>query len=309
MLLYADSKLTKLEELTQELNQNAKEAKTLLSSANIKSAIAQSFTDLESSTTTKITQLQNDLHSTIDSTLSTKSEELKTQNSSMFSTQLREFLTDEKIKSIVGVSELKDKVSSDFLAQNTQNITNALKANLEPTLKELLHQELKQTLEPSIASDVKTALEQKITQTLEETISAIEVSEIPLTNEQIISIVGTMLNEPSAMETIRVEFSKTINEKLNTNSDLAREFATQITSKIGDFFQTQVLDFKSFLLRSHQALASQTQIIAQAHNIIANKHLQDLELKFEQELAQKREEYQQKLKDPNTIKHNIYQTI
>ena len=60
MLLYADSKLAQIKQLVDELNQNAQEAKTLLSSSNIQSAIQNSFNELTSSTNTKFSSLQLD---------------------------------------------------------------------------------------------------------------------------------------------------------------------------------------------------------------------------------------------------------
>lgn len=306
MLLYADSKLTKLEELSRELNQNAQEAKNLLNPAHIKSALTQSFNDLESNTTTRIQKLQSNLTNTINTTLAQKSQELTSQNTANFSTKLREFFTDDKIKSIVSVSELKEKVSTDFLAQNTQNITNAIKEKLTPILVQSLSQTLQSTLEPTLQQEIKSTLEQNITERLESVFEQITVSEIPLTQEQITSIVGALLQDKNAMQTLRVEFSKSINEKLNTNTDLSQQIANQLSTKITEFLQVQVLDFKHFLLRTNVALAEQMQVISHAHNIIANKHLKDLEIEFQKELAKKREQYEQ---NPNAVRHNIYQTI
>ena len=107
MLLYADSKLAQIKQLVDELNQNAQEAKTLLSSSNIQSAIQNSFNELTSSTNTKFSSLQSNLENHLNTTLTQKTQELETQNTQALGNFVREFLNDDKIKTLISVERIQ----------------------------------------------------------------------------------------------------------------------------------------------------------------------------------------------------------
>ena len=156
MLLYADSKLAQIKQLVDELNQNAQEAKTLLSSSNIQSAIQNSFNELTSSTNTKFSSLQSNLENHLNTTLTQKTQELETQNTQALGNFVREFLNDDKIKTLISVESIQNKAIEDFITQNTQNITQGIKNTLTTQLQETLTNQLRQDLEQ------KTKLKQEL---------------------------------------------------------------------------------------------------------------------------------------------------
>lgn len=301
MLLYADSKLAEIKTLVETLNQNAQEAKSLLSPANIKASMSQNFAQLENTTNQKFSNLSQAIQSKIDSMFATTAKQLASQNTQNLTTTIQETLTDEKIKSIVGVSELKDKVSSDFLAQNTQNIANSLKTTLQESLKEQVAQDLQESLAP----EIKEILQTQIGDILEH----IEFDTITFSSEQMEYIATSLLAKEELHNILRVSFSAALNEKLHHNPDFLRAITQSVEKGVDTFVQSQFLDFKHFLLKSSSTLANQITTLQYANTILTTKALEDLELKFDQELAKKRQEYQESLKNPNAIKHNVYQTI
>ena len=247
MLLYADSKLAQIKQLVDELNQNAQEAKTLLSSSNIQSAIQNSFNELTSSTNTKFSSLQSNLENTL-------------------TTQLQETLT------------------------------NQLRQDLE--------QKTNQTL-PTLTNELSQAMSQK----LQEVLDTLEISKIPLDENQISQIAQSLLDEGKVINTLRVEFSKTLNEKLTQNTDFKNLIEQKIQDSILNFRSTEAMEFRYFLLKTNTIFSDLLIGISHANTIVTTNALADLELEYKKKLEHKRQEYLESLKNPNAPYHNVYQKI
>lgn len=312
MLLYADSKLAQIKQLVDELNQNAQEAKTLLSSSNIQSAIQNSFNELTSSTNTKFASLQSNLENHLNTTLTHKTQELETQNTQALGNFVREFLNDDKIKTLISVESIQNKAIEDFITQNTQNITQGIKNTLTTQLQETLTNQLRQDLEqktnqtlPTLTNELSQAMSQK----LQEVLDTLEISKIPLDENQISQIAQSLLDEGKVINTLRVEFSKTLNEKLTQNTDFKNLIEQKIQDSILNFRSTQAMEFRYFLLKTNTIFSDLLIGISHANTIVTTNALADLELEYKKKLEHKRQEYLESLKNPNAPYHNVYQKI
>ena len=302
MLLYADSKLAQIKQLVDELNQNAQEAKTLLSSSNIQSAIQNSFNELTSSTNTKFSSLQSNLENHLNTTLTQKTQELETQNTQALGNFVREFLNDDKIKTLISVESIQNKAIEDFITQNTQNIKNTLTTQLQETLTNQLRQNLEQKTNetlPTLTNELSQAMSQK----LQEVLDTLEISKIPLDENQISQIAQSLLDEGKVINTLRVEFSKTLNEKLTQNTDFKNLIEQKIQDSILNFRSTEAMEFRYFLLKTNTIFSDLLIGISHANTIVTTNALADLELEYKKKLEHKRQEY---LDAPY---HNVYQKI
>lgn len=305
MLLYADQKLEQLNALATQLNLNAQEAKTLLSSTNIKSAMQSNFSELESSTNASINKLKTTLTQEINTELESAKKSLESANTQNLNTQVQEFLTDEKIKSLFDFESAKEHLTQSFLSKNTDSlnakITNTLNLELKTTILD--------TLTPALQTELEQTLDEQVKVALNSALEDLHISEVEFSDGQLQEIVRALLNSQAIQTTLREEFSAHLNEKLHTNTDLQNALNAIFAQSIDSFFSAQNADFKHFLLKTHALFTNQVCALSSAYATFRDHALAELQLDLQHSLDLKRQEYQNKLKDPQAIVHNVYQRI
>lgn len=314
MLLYADSKLDKLQALATELNTKAQEAKDMLSPSHIQNALQSQFNTLHTQHNEQIHTLSQTLQEQIATSLQTTLEQLKNDNAAHCKQALENFLNDEKIKSFIELDtqELIEKITQDFITTHTDQIHQ----DISQSLTEKAQEQLKEGIANHIQSHFLQSLQEMI-------ISHLDLSTpLPITLEesQISTLAECIYANTSNADTFYIAFSKIFNEKLTSNPELLKTIESLFLKHIEHFHQSKALDFKYQLLRQYDYLHAQLDNIAFSNHICLKQDLEHIaleyerqiteeKLKYEQELAEKRQEWQESLQNPNSIKHNVYQAI
>ena len=143
-----------------------------------------------------------------------------------------------------------------------------------------------------------------MSQKLQEVLDTLEISKIPLDENQISQIAQSLLDEGKVINTLRVEFSKTLNEKLTQNTDFKNLIEQKIQDSILNLRSTEAMEFRYFLLKTNTIFSDLLIGISHANTIVTTNALADLELEYKKKLEHKRQEYL-----ANAPYHNVYQKI
>lgn len=316
MLLYADSKLDKLQSLATELNNNAKDAKEMLSPTHIKAAMQTQFNSLQTQNTNQMNDLKQSLENEINTLIQESLETLKNDATTQNNQALKEFLNDEKLKTLVELNpqEITARITQDFITNNTEQMHNEIK------------QDLTQQGEAEIKESIKTYIQEHFTHTLQELIiqylqeSPNDPLAISLPNDQIEILAERIYDNQSNTKAFYIAFSKIFNAKLQTNTELIHTIQYIFSKNIKEFHESKALDFKFQILKQYNYINAQLDNIAFSNHLLLKKDLDNLKEKHEQEIATrklefekdlqtKRKEWQDSLEKPDSIKHNILQAI